>query len=208
MAMSAGTAGGVKASPNVTPMIDVMLVLLIIFMLVIPAITAGFQAIPLPYDASVASNDNANGCGGFDSNGDSLPAEMLPANLDFAGIRFQLVSSGQCAKAVACTGAGRSSASMRPTDRAVRSAPLAKGSPTVTGWGAAVSQELLTERGTDAADRRWPAGSPSRPSASAAAIPTFTGMKPVTVLLRYGALRGAAGLRRSAGDWFVAGGGG
>src|ERR1700730_2595410 len=46
MAMSAGTAGGVKASPNVTPMIDVMLVLLIIFMLVIPAITAGFQAIP------------------------------------------------------------------------------------------------------------------------------------------------------------------
>jgi biopolymer transport protein TolR len=44
MAMSAGTAGGVKASPNVTPMIDVMLVLLIIFMLVIPAITAGFQA--------------------------------------------------------------------------------------------------------------------------------------------------------------------
>src|SRR6266550_3580057 len=35
MAMSAGTSGGVKASPNVTPMIDVML-----------AITAGFQAIP------------------------------------------------------------------------------------------------------------------------------------------------------------------
>jgi biopolymer transport protein TolR len=46
MAMSAGVAGGVKATPNVTPMIDVMLVLLIIFMLVIPAITAGFQAIP------------------------------------------------------------------------------------------------------------------------------------------------------------------
>src|SRR5437667_12814308 len=46
MAMSGRTSGGVKASPNVTPMIDVMLVLLIIFMLVIPAITAGFQAIP------------------------------------------------------------------------------------------------------------------------------------------------------------------
>jgi Biopolymer transport protein len=46
MAMSAGTSGGVKADINVTPMVDVMLVLLIIFMLVIPAITAGFQAIP------------------------------------------------------------------------------------------------------------------------------------------------------------------
>ena len=46
MAMSTGGGGGVKAEPNVTPMIDVMLVLLIIFMLVIPAITAGFQAIP------------------------------------------------------------------------------------------------------------------------------------------------------------------
>jgi biopolymer transport protein TolR len=46
MSMSTGTHGEVKAEPNVTPMIDVMLVLLIIFMLVIPAITAGFQAIP------------------------------------------------------------------------------------------------------------------------------------------------------------------
>jgi len=47
MAMSTG--GGrstVKADPNVTPMIDVMLVLLIIFMLVIPAIDAGFVAVP------------------------------------------------------------------------------------------------------------------------------------------------------------------
>jgi biopolymer transport protein TolR len=46
MAMSTGGGGGVKAEPNVTPMIDVMLVLLIIFMLVVPAISAGFQAIP------------------------------------------------------------------------------------------------------------------------------------------------------------------
>src|SRR5215216_1759690 len=46
MSMATGTQGQVKAEPNVTPMIDVMLVLLIIFMLVIPAITAGFQAIP------------------------------------------------------------------------------------------------------------------------------------------------------------------
>jgi len=45
MAMSMG-GGGVKAEPNVTPMIDVMLVLLIIFMIVIPALNAGFVAVP------------------------------------------------------------------------------------------------------------------------------------------------------------------
>ena len=46
MAMTTSGSGSVKAEPNVTPMIDVMLVLLIIFMLVVPAISAGFQAIP------------------------------------------------------------------------------------------------------------------------------------------------------------------
>ena len=46
MSMSMGGEQRVKAEPNVTPMIDVMLVLLIIFMLVVPAISAGFQAIP------------------------------------------------------------------------------------------------------------------------------------------------------------------
>ena len=45
MSMSMG-GSKIKAEPNVTPMIDVMLVLLIIFMLVVPAISAGFQAIP------------------------------------------------------------------------------------------------------------------------------------------------------------------
>ena len=45
MAMSAGgSASSVKADINVTPMIDVMLVLLIIFMIVTPLIAAGFKA--------------------------------------------------------------------------------------------------------------------------------------------------------------------
>ncbi len=45
MAISAGgQKTSVSATINVTPMIDVMLVLLIIFMIVTPAITAGFQA--------------------------------------------------------------------------------------------------------------------------------------------------------------------
>src|SRR3954463_15261492 len=46
MAMSSSSGGGVKAEPNVTPMIDVMLVLLIIFMVVTPALLAGFNAVP------------------------------------------------------------------------------------------------------------------------------------------------------------------
>ena len=47
MAMSAGGgAGAVQATPNVTPMIDVMLVLLIIFMVVTPQLLAGFNADP------------------------------------------------------------------------------------------------------------------------------------------------------------------
>jgi biopolymer transport protein TolR len=47
MAMSgSSSSGSVKAEPNVTPMIDVMLVLLIIFMVVAPALLAGFNATP------------------------------------------------------------------------------------------------------------------------------------------------------------------
>ncbi len=47
MGMSAGgSSGGVTSTPNVTPMIDVMLVLLVIFMIVVPAINAGFTAVP------------------------------------------------------------------------------------------------------------------------------------------------------------------
>ncbi len=46
MAMAVGGTGqtAVKSSPNVVPMIDIMLVLLIIFMIVTPLIAAGFKA--------------------------------------------------------------------------------------------------------------------------------------------------------------------
>ncbi len=46
MAMASGSSGGVASTPNVTPMVDVMLVLLIIFMVVAPALLAGFNAEP------------------------------------------------------------------------------------------------------------------------------------------------------------------
>jgi biopolymer transport protein ExbD len=41
-----GSAGGMQSTPNVTPMIDVMLVLLIIFMVVTPMLLSGFTANP------------------------------------------------------------------------------------------------------------------------------------------------------------------
>jgi biopolymer transport protein TolR len=46
MGMSVNAGGGVKSEPNVVPMIDVMLVLLIIFMVVTPAVATGFTAEP------------------------------------------------------------------------------------------------------------------------------------------------------------------
>ena len=46
MGMSVQGTTSVKSQPNVVPMIDIMLVLLIIFMIVTPALAAGFQATP------------------------------------------------------------------------------------------------------------------------------------------------------------------
>ena len=60
MAISTGKSAGVAADINVTPMIDVMLVLLIIFMIVTPLISAGFTAV-MPTGANVeplAEEDN------------------------------------------------------------------------------------------------------------------------------------------------------
>jgi biopolymer transport protein ExbD len=66
MQASSTGGGGVKAEPNVTPMIDVMLVLLIIFMVVTPALLAGFNAQPpqgqnLKDHPEVAENDQVHG---------------------------------------------------------------------------------------------------------------------------------------------------
>jgi biopolymer transport protein ExbD len=54
--MSVGGAGqtSVKSEPNVVPMIDIMLVLLIIFMIVTPLIAAGFKA-TLPQGKNIDS---------------------------------------------------------------------------------------------------------------------------------------------------------
>src|SRR4026207_2365433 len=81
MAMTAGGSGEVKAEPNVTPMIDVMLVLLIIFMLVVPAISAGFQAIP-PQGTNLKPHpeEERDQVLGIDADGnDSLNKARLPS---------------------------------------------------------------------------------------------------------------------------------
>jgi alpha-mannosidase len=36
-------------------------------------------------------------CGAFDSTGNSLPAEMLPLDISYSGIQFELAPSGKCA---------------------------------------------------------------------------------------------------------------
>lgn len=71
MGMSTSNAGGgVKSEPNVTPMIDVMLVLLIIFMIIIPQINAGFTAQP-PEGANLKPHpeEDTDQVLGIDANG-------------------------------------------------------------------------------------------------------------------------------------------
>jgi biopolymer transport protein TolR len=89
MGMSTGGgSGGVKAEPNVTPMIDVMLVLLIIFMIVTPLINAGFQAQP-PQGVNLSSHpeDPNDQVLGIDANGQyylnkrAIPNDQLPERL-------------------------------------------------------------------------------------------------------------------------------
>jgi alpha-mannosidase len=48
------------------------------------------QPVKLSYDLAAASNDDTKSVGGFDRDGDALPAEMLPENIHFNGIEFDL----------------------------------------------------------------------------------------------------------------------
>lgn len=70
MGMSVGGDADVKSEPNVVPMIDVMLVLLIIFMIVTPIITAGFQAeMPEAKNILKAEEEDGDVVLGIDNNG-------------------------------------------------------------------------------------------------------------------------------------------
>jgi biopolymer transport protein TolR len=60
MAMSIDAGEGPKSEPNVVPMIDIMLVLLIIFMIVTPVITAGFQ-LTMPQGKNLSARPENSG---------------------------------------------------------------------------------------------------------------------------------------------------
>jgi biopolymer transport protein TolR len=101
MGMKVGGGGSVKAEPNVVPMIDIMLVLLIIFMIVTPIISAGFSA-KMPQGKNIETREEEDGdvVLGIDSDGnyyldpgtgtitpiratpDSTPADRLSAALN------------------------------------------------------------------------------------------------------------------------------
>jgi alpha-mannosidase len=55
---------------------------------------AGVRSVPvlLKYDLAVASNDGTHSADGFDSKGNALPAEMLPAQITFNDVQFSLAS--------------------------------------------------------------------------------------------------------------------
>jgi biopolymer transport protein ExbD len=90
VATSAETAGttSVRAEPNVIPMIDIMLVLLIIFMIVTPLIANGFQA-TMPSGENLDKRPEGDGevilgidqAGGYFLNGVPMSPDVLPDQL-------------------------------------------------------------------------------------------------------------------------------
>ena len=84
---SAGTTA-IKSEPNVIPMIDIMLVLLIIFMIVTPLIANGFKA-TMPQGTNLEKRPEGDGeivlgidaAGGYFLNGVSIPAAALEDQL-------------------------------------------------------------------------------------------------------------------------------
>jgi alpha-mannosidase len=58
------------------------------------AITRKEVPVTLPYDRVVTSKDGAKSQGGFDAAGNTIPAEMLPEDISFAGIHFKLPAAG------------------------------------------------------------------------------------------------------------------
>jgi biopolymer transport protein TolR len=85
MSFSVGAGGGLNAEPNMTPMIDVLLVLLIIFMMIVPASRKTID-IQLP-------DPNPPQTPPSDANPDQIVLEVLPGGI--YEINNQTVNGGQ-----------------------------------------------------------------------------------------------------------------
>jgi biopolymer transport protein TolR len=89
MAMSVGDAGGMSAEPNVVPMIDILLVLLIIFMVSQPMSRMALDIQVAPPDTRTAQESAANNQivlelpdnGGYLINQQPVPVDQLDAQL-------------------------------------------------------------------------------------------------------------------------------
>ena len=58
------------------------------------AVAVQSQPVTLAYDLAVASGDGSKSAGGFDSAGRAIPAEMLPLQVTFSGVGFNLAAPG------------------------------------------------------------------------------------------------------------------
>jgi biopolymer transport protein ExbD len=88
MAMATGSSGGVQSDINVTPMIDVLLVLLIIFMITQPLSRMAMDVQVPPPDENVPTKTppsqivlELSNDGGYAINGQPVPKDQLDAQI-------------------------------------------------------------------------------------------------------------------------------